>query len=445
MSGRPRIVSLAPSVTSILFSIGARRDVVGVSKWCQEVAAVGRLPRLGDCWRMDVDELMRLRPTLLIGSVPFAADTVAKLLDQPVAFLALNPRSLADIEANIRTLGRLVNRARAAETLLARMRAAFVHLAKRVTEARKGEPQPRRTAKGLPRVYCEAWPNPRISSPPWVAELVSIAGGQFVTLPGARVTDEDVARANPDVIVLAWTATGDRADASRALRNPAWQDTPAVKNGRVEVIPDQLLNTPGPPLIEGARELFRVIHGGSRRICRRSETRISVAWRRMNNEEKMVTVVAALIESDGRLLVCQRRRDGAFPLMWELPGGKVEPGEMLKEALERELREELAIIARVGREVYRTTHRYAEMPQAIELVFFACTLAEGAPNNLAFEQIAWLEAKELPRLNFLPADRELIDLLATGALCLPGVDSGACGKSKSRRGEEARKDRHSRK
>jgi iron complex transport system substrate-binding protein len=262
-NGRPRIVSLAPSVTSILFSIGARREVVGVSKWCQEVAAVGRLPRVGDCWKMDVDELMRRRPTLLIGSVPFAVDTVAKLLDQPVAFLALNPRSLADIEANIRALGRLLNRTRAAETLVARMRAAFAHIAKRVTEARKGDRQSGRIAMDPPRVYCEAWPNPRISSPPWVAELVSMAGGQFVTQPGARVTDEDVARANPDVIVLAWTATGDRADASRALRNPAWQHTPAVKSGRVAVIADQLLNTPGPPLMQGVRELFRVIHGHS--------------------------------------------------------------------------------------------------------------------------------------------------------------------------------------
>jgi 8-oxo-dGTP diphosphatase len=143
----------------------------------------------------------------------------------------------------------------------------------------------------------------------------------------------------------------------------------------------------------------------------------------MNDKEKTVTVVAALIESDGKLLVCQRRHGGAFPLMWEFPGGKVEPGEMLKDALQRELREELAILARVGPEVYRTAHKYAGMPQAVELVFFASTVAEGAPKNLAFEQVAWLEAKELPRLNFLPADRELIDLLATGALRLPGLDS----------------------
>lgn len=250
---RPRIVSLAPSVTSILFSIGARRDVVAVSKWCHEVATVGRLPTVGDCWKLDLGDVMRLQPTLLVGSVPFAAETVTQLLAQPVAFLALNPRSLSDIEANIRTLGRLVNRNAAAEQLIARMRAEFARVSIRAAGA---------LGKSPPRVYCEAWPNPRISSPPWVAELVSMAGGEFITPPGQRVSDDDISRANPDLIVLAWTATGNRADPSQALRNPAWQNAAAVKNGRVVVIPDQLLNTPGPPLMQGARELFRAIHGG---------------------------------------------------------------------------------------------------------------------------------------------------------------------------------------
>ena len=77
---------------------------------------------------------------------------------------------------------------------------------------------------------------------------------------GARVTDEEVARARPDVIVLAWTAVGARSKPSSALTNPAWQGVPAVKTGRVVVIRDELLNTPGPPLMQGVRELFHAIH-----------------------------------------------------------------------------------------------------------------------------------------------------------------------------------------
>ena len=94
-----RIVSLAPSATSILYSIGAKRALVGVTKWCAGVASVGKLPKLGDCWHMEsVDEILRLNPTLVIGSVPYKQETVAKLLEQPFPFLAMNPRTLADIE-----------------------------------------------------------------------------------------------------------------------------------------------------------------------------------------------------------------------------------------------------------------------------------------------------------------------------------------------------------
>src|SRR5260370_27612199 len=96
-----RIVSLAPSATSILCAIGARRSLVGVTKWCGDVAPVGKLPRLGDCWHIEsVDEILRLRPTLVIGSLPYKHETVAKLLQQRLNFLAMNPRTLAKIEAD---------------------------------------------------------------------------------------------------------------------------------------------------------------------------------------------------------------------------------------------------------------------------------------------------------------------------------------------------------
>jgi iron complex transport system substrate-binding protein len=248
---RQRIVSLAPNVTSILLALGARRELVGVSKWCKDVAPVGRLPQVGDCWKLDVTEVMRLRPTLLIGSVPFAPETVEKLLAQPVAFLAINPRSLADIANDVRTLARLVNRAAAGEKLVARMRRTFNEIERAASKL-----PPRRK----PRVYCEAWPNPRISSPPWVAELIALAGGRFVVAPGKRVSNGEVVRAKPDVIILAWTATGNRASPTRMLADPAFRDLPAVKNRRVIVIRDELLNTPGPPLMQGARELFGAIH-----------------------------------------------------------------------------------------------------------------------------------------------------------------------------------------
>ncbi len=143
----------------------------------------------------------------------------------------------------------------------------------------------------------------------------------------------------------------------------------------------------------------------------------------------MLTVVAALIEQNHRLLICQRPKDASFPLQWEFPGGKVRAGESLPGALVRELAEELGIEAKIGPEVYRTRYRYPELPEEIELVLFAASLAglgggsapaAGSPEarNLTFEQIRWVSTTELHSYDFLPADCELVAQLACGALRL---------------------------
>lgn len=242
-------MSLAPSATNILESIGARRYLVGVSKWCKDVADVKRLPIVGDCWTLEPAEVMALRPTLVIGSVPFKAETVGKLLERPVTFLAKNPRTLEDIYNDITLLGAITHREAAAQKTIQTMQRDFAALARQA-----------RRFRSKPRVYCEAWSNPRISSPPWVAELTRIAGGRFAVPAGQRVTDEQVAAAKPHVIVLAWAAVGAKSKSETALANPTWQAVPAVRNQRVRVIRDELLNTPAPILTKGARALFDAIH-----------------------------------------------------------------------------------------------------------------------------------------------------------------------------------------
>ena len=250
-----RIVSLAPSATSILCAIGGRRLLVGVTKWCCDVAPVAGLPQVGDCWHLEsVADVVKLRPTLVIGSVPYKQETVGKLLEQPVNFLAMNPRSIEDVYADIRLLGGIARRATQAETLIRKMRSEFAVI--------------ERAAKKLKRrvrVYCEAWPNPRISSPPWVAELVKICGGEMIVPAGGKVTDAQMAEARPEVIVLAWAATGGKSDPEQAYKAEAWKDVPAIRERRVFAVRDELLNTPGPPLIEGARELSRLLHQDRRK------------------------------------------------------------------------------------------------------------------------------------------------------------------------------------
>ena len=125
-----------------------------------------------------------------------------------------------------------------------------------------------------------------------------------------------------------------------------------------------------------------------------------------------ITVVAAVVEERGLILICQRRRGDRFELKWEFPGGKAQPGETPQEALVRELKEELQVSAKIGPELYRTRHRYPEMEAEIELVFFAATLGPETMMNRAFEKVVWAERARLPTYDFLPADRELVERLS---------------------------------
>ncbi|MCU1242832.1 MAG: transporter, iron chelate uptake transporter (FeCT) family, periplasmic substrate-binding [Candidatus Acidoferrum typicum] len=196
-----------------------------------------------------VADIVALQPSLVIGSVPYKQETVGKLLEQRLNFLAMNPRTLEDVYADIRLLGGIVGWAARAEALIRTMRAEFAAL------ARASKKVKRRV-----RVYCEAWPNPRISSPPWVGELLNICGGEMIVPAGEKVSDQEVAEARPEVIVLAWAATGAKSVPAQSYKVEAWKDVPAIRERRVFVVRDELLNTPGPPLVPGALELFKVLH-----------------------------------------------------------------------------------------------------------------------------------------------------------------------------------------
>jgi ABC-type Fe3+-hydroxamate transport system substrate-binding protein len=244
----PRIVSLAPSATSILCSIGAKKSLLGVSKWCPTVALVSHLPKFGDCWHINnVAAIQALKPDLVIGSVPFRAEALTKLLSRPLNFLALNPKSLADIDRDILQLGALTNRTAAAHKLIHTMHRKFENISRRARKQLRL------------RVYSEAWPNPRISSPPWVAELIAIAGGTMSVTSGSRVSDAEVAAADPEVILLAWAATGSKSKTNKIYSVRMWQNVSALRSRRVFVVQDDLLNTPGPPLVQGATEIARIL------------------------------------------------------------------------------------------------------------------------------------------------------------------------------------------
>jgi 8-oxo-dGTP diphosphatase len=121
----------------------------------------------------------------------------------------------------------------------------------------------------------------------------------------------------------------------------------------------------------------------------------------------VVQVVAAILEHNGSILICQRTAEQSHPLKWEFPGGKVEPGETPERALARELEEELGIQFATGDEIDRYQFRYPGK-NPIELVFFRVLGYDGEPQNLIFHDMQWVRREQLPQFDFVEGDRDFI-------------------------------------
>ena len=126
------------------------------------------------------------------------------------------------------------------------------------------------------------------------------------------------------------------------------------------------------------------------------------------------TVVCAVIEREGKILVAQRSEEKHYPLQWEFPGGKPEAGESLEQALVREVREELACDIEVLHRLDVVKHDYGG-EHHYELLFFACRLVRGDPvpqPGSGLRRCEWADRRRLPDYEFLEGDREFVRRLA---------------------------------
>lgn len=120
-----------------------------------------------------------------------------------------------------------------------------------------------------------------------------------------------------------------------------------------------------------------------------------------------VPVVCAIIERDGRFLAAKRAPAQSNGLLWEFPGGKVGDGESARDALVRELREELGITVKVLSPLTPSTHAYPWI--TIELIPFICTISDGEPRPHEHAEIRWVTGDEAGRLTWAAADVAVLE------------------------------------
>ena len=246
-----RVVSLQPSATVILASIGRLDCLAGCTKYCADVCPEVKergIPIVNDSWTASSQEITRLKPDLVVAAVPYQEKAVGEILKSGARFLGLAPKGLSDIYTDIALIAGVMGASERGKEVVAAMR----------TEIEKFREKTRHSPR--PHVYCEEWGNPLILSQPWVAELVDAAGGTFVGPPGKQTSAEAVLAHNPDVVITAWCGAGDRVPLQKIVKTRNWGNMTAVQQSRVFCIRDEYLNTPAPTLINGLHALAFAIH-----------------------------------------------------------------------------------------------------------------------------------------------------------------------------------------
>ena len=119
-----------------------------------------------------------------------------------------------------------------------------------------------------------------------------------------------------------------------------------------------------------------------------------------------LSVTAAIIRKDGRILLCQRPEGKNCALLWEFPGGKIEPGEQAEACVIRECREELDVMLRVIRRYGEVVCDYPD--RTVDLQFFVCEIEQGEPRRKEHAALAWAHPQELAGYSFCPADAKML-------------------------------------
>ncbi|MGH9566192.1 MAG: ABC transporter substrate-binding protein [Candidatus Angelobacter sp.] len=246
-----RVVSLQPSITVTLRDLDLLQHLAGCTKYCLDLCPElknANIIVVEDSWSAKAPQISAARPDLVIASVPYRMESLVEIMKTGVPCLCLSPRSLADVFHDVLHIARIMGAEHRGLALITRMEQEIERVR-------------RRTARlSRPLVYCEEWGKPLILSQPWVRELVEAAGGRFFGEPGKQTTEDEVAAADPDVIVAAWCGAGDRVPLEKIVARRGWEQTSAARHGRVYCINDEYLNTPASTLLRGLHALCAAAH-----------------------------------------------------------------------------------------------------------------------------------------------------------------------------------------
>ena len=248
-----RVVSLAPSITEILYAIGLNDEIVGVTEFCDYPQEAKQKAKIGYA-QPNIEAIVTLEPDLVLAPRAFLrADLLAKLEQLKVTTFVVDPDSFEEIPSRIQTVGRILNRSTAADGVAMAMRQRIAAIRSKME------------AVARVRVLYVLNSQPLITVGPgsYIHQVINVAGGSNIasqaTVPYPHLNMEAVLKEDPEIIIFPiGKAEGiSLAEQQEWLR---WTSLSAVKQGRLHQISADILNRPGPRIVEGLETLARIIH-----------------------------------------------------------------------------------------------------------------------------------------------------------------------------------------
>ncbi len=248
-----RIVSLAPAITEVLFAIGSSDQLVGVTQYCDYPPEARLKPKVGYI-HPNLESIVALQPDLVVAPREFLrADILGKLEQLKIPTFILDAKTIEDVLSHIQSLGRMLGRSESADGLAAQMRQRIIAIKTRTATL------PR------PRLLYVLNSEPLITVGPgsFIDQLIELAGGANIAAraktPYPRLNIEEVLKEDPELLIFpVGTAEGIPDSEQQVWKR--WTTLSAVKYGRFHHIPSDLLNRPGPRIVEGLETLARTIH-----------------------------------------------------------------------------------------------------------------------------------------------------------------------------------------
>ena len=249
-----RIVSLAPNITEILFSLDLDEEIVGVSIHCNFPEKAKSKDRVGSYISLDFEKITFLKPDLIIATgVGNTRDMVDRLEKLGFQTYVIYPKNFGGILQSIGHIGQVVNREKEARRIIEEMRKR----SQRVVELTKGLPRP--------KVFIQIGDIPivTVGRGSFADDLIRLAGGENIAGNEKGVYPrfgmEEILKRSPEVIVI--SSMNPKGDYQKILQEwTRWKTIPAVKNGRIHLIDSDLLDRPSPRIIDGLEELARALH-----------------------------------------------------------------------------------------------------------------------------------------------------------------------------------------